>query len=376
MHGMAKLISERFVNLTDPRQEPGKKHPLLNLIFIALTASICGANTWADVERFAKAKRAWFDKYLDSSAGIPSHDTFGRVFARLDTAEFLTALQNWVKSFAGELRGEHVALDGKTLRGSFDRAAEQSALHLLTAYATRSRLCLQQLKVDGKSNEIPAAVELLNLMELAGAVVTLDAMHCQVETAQTIVNREADYVLTVKGNQSNLQDALYQAFTEHEEGVKPLKELRKIVTNEKSHGRKERREYLVAPVPNEEVFMRWPGIRAIGMVFREWEAGEKHGDEVTFFISSLPPNVKRLGKLLRDHWKIESNHYVLDVTFAEDASRIHKGNGPEIAGAFRRMALNILQLDTSVKDNIHGKRVRAGWDESLLDRMYAAISRL
>jgi predicted transposase YbfD/YdcC len=375
MTGPAALVSKTFVNVTDPRVDRGHNHDLLEMIFITLTASICGANGWADVERFAKAKRDWFSRYLKLENGIPSHDTLGRVFSKLDTSEFLTAMHHWVDQFAGSLRGKGIAIDGKVLRGSFDRAANQDPLHTITAFATETRLVLRQMSVDDKSNEIPAVPKLLKLMDLTGAVVTLDAMHCQKETAKSIVAAGADYVLTVKGNQGKLAKRLLELFIEYGEENYRIDGLRHHATVEKSHGREERRDYYTIAVPDEPLFADWDGIKSIGMVYRHREGGVAEHDENTFIISSLPPKVKRLSRLVRDHWKIEnSEHYVLDVTFTEDASRIRVGNSPEISAAFRRMALNILQKDTTVKDSIRGKRLRAGWDDTVLDNIYAGFN--
>jgi predicted transposase YbfD/YdcC len=376
MDGPATLVSKSFVNLTDPRVDRGLNHDLLEMIFITLTASICGANGYADVERFAKAKMDWFRRYIKLENGVPSHDTLGRVFAKLDTGEFLTAMHHWIDQFAGSLREKGVAIDGKVLRGSFDRAAGKSPLHTLTAFATDTRLVLRQMAVEDKSNEIPAVPKLLALMELSGAVITLDAMHCQKATAKAIIDAEADYVLTVKGNQGKLSDRLVELFIEYGEQNDQVDGLRRHVTVEKSHGREERRVYYAIEVPDEPLFADWDGIQSIGMIYRHREGGVSEHDENMFFISSLPPKVKRLSRHIRDHWKIEnSEHYVLDVTFAEDASRIRQGNSPEISAAFRRMALNILQQDTTVKDSIRGKRLRAGWDDSVLDAIYAGFNR-
>lgn len=379
MEGPATLIYNSFENITDPRVDRGSNHDLMEMIFMALTATICGADGWVDVERFAKSKIDWFLRYIELEHGVPSHDTFGRVFSRLDTGEFLAAMHDWVDRFACSLRGAGIAIDGKTLRGSFDHSAGKSALHTITAFATDSKLVLRQLSVDEKSNEIPAVPMLLDLLELSGAVVTLDAMHCQKETAAAIVEAEADYVLTVKKNQETLYRTLLDLFTEYGEQDDNVTGLRKRTTVEKSHGRLERRIYSCIKVPDGEAFKSWAGIRSLGMVYRHREhqhrgqAVEDH-DEVSFFISSLPPKVNALSGYLRDHWKIEnSQHYVLDVTFSEDASRIRKGSAPEISGGFRRMALNILRLDTSLKDSIRGKRLRAGWDETVLDQIYAGF---
>jgi len=375
MDGPATLVYNSFEDLTDPRVNRGLNHDLLEMIFITLTAAICGADGWADVERFAKAKIGWFRRYIRLEHGVPSHDTFGRVFARLDTGEFLAAMHHWVDQFAGALRGKGVAIDGKVLRGSFDKAADQSPLHTITAFATESRLCLRQLSVEDKSNEIPAVPMLLELLELSGAVVTLDAMHCQAETAQAIQNAEADYVLTVKENQKTLYKKLIELFTEYGEADYKVPGLRRHVTVERSHGREERRVYYAIKVPDDPAFARWAGIRSVGMIYRHRESNQDEHDETMFFISSLPPKVRRLSQLIRDHWLIEnSQHHVLDVSFSEDASRIRKGSGPEVSAVFRRMALNILRQDTTLKDSIRGKRLRAGWDESVLDKIYAGFS--
>jgi len=231
------------------------------------------------------------------------------------------------------------------------------------------------MSVDKKSNEIPAVPELLKLLELTGATVTLDALHCQVETAQAILDAGADYVLTVKGNQPTLHDRLSELFIEYGEANYQVKGLRAAVTVDKqSHGRAERRIcYAIGP-PEEEVFSRWPGIRSIGMIYRHSERGEEHHDAVAYFISSREPKVRSLSRLLRDHRKIENGqHYVLDVTFTEDASRIRKDSGPEISAGIRRMALNVLQRDTTMKDSIRGKRLRAGWDSAALDKLFAGF---
>jgi len=381
MVGPAKIVQRHFENVTDPRVDRGGNHDLLEMVFVALTAAICGANGWADVERFAKAKLDWFRQYIDLPHGVPSHDTFGRVFARLDTGEFLSAMHQWVDQFAGSLRGRGIAIDGKTLRGSFDQAAGQSPLHTITAFATDTRLVLRQMSVGEKSNEIPAVPVLLQLLELEGAVVTLDAMHCQTQTAKAIVAAGADYVLSVKQNQPQLHQRLSELFEQYAQDDYQVDGLRKqISAKQRSHGRIEQRACYVIGVPKRDpVFRRWPSLRSIGMIYRHSTTRDKQGElketqEVAFFITSLPPRVRRLNQLLRDHWSIEnSEHYILDVVFTEDASRIRTGTAPEVAAALRRLSLNILQQDTSLKDSIRGKRLRAGWDEAVLEGIYTAF---
>ncbi len=376
MTGPSAAIYKHFENVTDPRVNRGANHSLLEMMFVALTATICGADGWVDVERFGNSKLNWFRRFIDLEQGVPSHDTFGRVFARLDPGEFLSAMHSWVDSFAENLRGCGVAIDGKTLRGSIDRAEGTAALHTITAFATETRTVLRQMSVDDKSNEIPAVPKLLEMIELAGAVVTLDAMHCQTETAQAIADCDATYILTVKGNQPTLFEELLNRFSEYANVDFRVDGLRKHVTVERSHGRRERREYYVKAVArDDELFQRWPDAKSFGMVYRAREAGDDFHQETMFFITNHAPKVKLLSRHLRGHWTIEnSQHWVLDVTFAEDASRIRKGSGPEIAGAFRRMALTILQRDTTIKENIRGKRLRAGWDENALDQIYAAFT--
>jgi len=365
-------VFTHFENLTDPRVERTRRHALPEMMAIALCAAICGAEGWADVERFGNAKREWFARFLKLEHGIPSHDTFGRVFARLDTAEFFTCLQQWLEALRVSFREQAIAIDGKTLRRSFDTASGKSAVHLVSAWASDLRWSLGQVAVDDKSNEITAVPRLLELLELSGAVVTLDAMHCQKETAAAIRAREADYVLTVKRNQPTLYERLSDWFIEA--GNRDYLDVRRHVTVERSHGRKERREYFVAAPPAELLAAgEWVDLKTVGMVFRQRETDGRLQEETTFFISSLPPKVKRLAELVRGHWSIENSlHWSLDVTFTEDQSRLRKGAGPEVAAVFRRLALSVLQQDTSLKSSLRGKRLQAGWNNDVLQTILLA----
>lgn len=369
-------IFDHFETLTDPRLDRNKLHLLQEMVVVALCATICGAEGWADVERFGNNKLPWFRRFLKLENGIPSHDTFGRVFALLDTNEFLECLQAWVQQFQTALQGQGVAIDGKTLRRSFDQATGQSALHVVSAWATDLRVCLGQVAVDEKSNEITAVPRLLQLLELAGAVVTLDAMHCQKETATEIRRQEAHYVLTVKKNQPALYQQLLDLFIEYGEQDYRVRGLRRQTTTERNRGREERREYYVAPAPPawKET---WQDIQTIGMVYRHREDNGVVHEERIFFISSLPPKVRKLARHLRGHWGIENSlHWILDVTFHEDDSRIRKGNGPEIASMFRKLALNILQQDTTLKSSIRGKRLQAGWNNDVLESILAGFNKI
>ena len=364
-------IYEHFENVSDPRVNRGGNYPLLEMVFVALCGAICDCNAWTDVATFGQCKLAWFRKFLPFEEGIPSHDTFTEVFARLDTVEFYAALESWARDIARSLRGETVAFDGKTLRGSFDKAAGKSALHSVSAWACGLRMCMALKSVADKSNEIPAVQQLIDLLDLQGAIVTADAMHCQTETAEKIIAKEADYVLMVKGNQetlqTELQDTIMQAFDEEHP------RMRRHRRCEKNRDRRETREVTVLPVPTDSpVFQRWAGIKTIGSIYRSREITARLEESQEYFISSLPCKVRAIGKHLRSHWSTEnSQHHVLDVTFTEDASRIRRGNGPEVTSVFRRLALNILQRDTSLKGSIRGKRKLCGWDESSFERLLA-----
>lgn len=368
-------IRARFANLADPRVDRTKVHLLSDMVVVALCAAICGANGWADVERFGKSKLDWLLQFLDLPNGIPSHDTFGRVFARLDTSEFLTCLHNWLRSLGLALKEKHVAIDGKTLRRSFDKAAGKSPLHLVSAWASDLRISLGQIAVDQKSNEITAVPQLLALLELTGAVVTLDAMHCQKATTAAIKAKGADYVLTVKDNQPNLHAMIADLFLDYAEREYKVPGMRIHKKTERSHGRNETRIYYVLPAPPAlQASLEWIGVKTIGMVYRCRQVGDKIQEEITHFISSLPPEVKRLARLVRGHWGIENSlHWTLDVTFGEDQSRIRKGASPEIASVFRRLALMMLERDTSEKGSIRGKRLEAGWNTDVLERILSSF---
>jgi predicted transposase YbfD/YdcC len=362
-------LFEHFHDLEDPRSNRGNNHSLFEMVVISVVATACGANYWTDVERFGNSKFDWFQKYLELENGIPSHDTFSRVFARLESDNFLSCLQNWIHSLDLDMTGQAVAIDGKTLRHSFDNATGNASLHVVNAWACGLRLCLGQIAVSDKSNEITAVPKLLEFLDLKGAVVTLDAMHCQTETVAAIQKQGADYVLTVKRNQLTLFNTLDDLFLKQDVPI------RRHTTKDKGHNREEIREYSVAPVP-EHLKSKWKGIQSVGMVFRtvtDLTSGETT-EELAYFISSLPPKVRALSKYVRGHWQVETTlHWSLDVTFAEDTSRIRKGNGPEITSIFRRLALTLLQQDETINDNIRGKRLRAGWDDDVLDRFFAGF---
>lgn len=364
-----------FEDLTDPRVERTRVHDLFELIVVALCGTIAGADTWADIERFGKDRIAWLRTFLRLEGGIPSHDTFGRVFAMLDPAELVACIQRWLDEVGREI-GKHIAIDGKTLRGSGDKAAGRNPLHLVSAWASEARLTLGQVAVDSKSNEITAIPLLLELLDLKGATVTIDAMGCQKEIADKIVSAGGDYVLALKGNHENLQAAVDATFTTALEASLRPTGMARHVTTETNRGRQERREYTVLPAPASLPGLAdWKGLVTLVMVLRITRVDGQQKGEVSYYLSSLPPKVKTLAKAIRQHWSIESRlHWVLDVTFSEDASRIRKQHAPQTSAMLRRLAVSILSADTSLKDNIRGKRYRACLNTNTLERILLSFA--
>lgn len=352
-----------FVDLDDPRADRGNNHLLIDMVGLVLCGTICGADTWADIERFCKSHQAWFEQFLELPHGIPSHDTMGRVFSLLDTEQLQQCLAAWVEHLQFCLEGQTVAIDGKTLRGSHDKSTGLKPLHVVNVWANQVKFCLGQISVSEKSNEIPAVQELLEILNLKGAVVTADAMHCQTKTAKKIIDAQADYLLQVKNNQPKLMQTIADVFVEHEADSFSAKNVRCCTTTERNRGREETRTCMVCPAPTA-LRKKWAGLKTIGRIDRKRILSNGTEQfETSYFISSLAPRVRQHARHIREHWSIENTlHHTLDVTFAEDSSRIRKGNGPEIISVFRRLALSILKADTTIKDNVRGKRLMAGWN--------------
>lgn len=365
-----------FENLTDPRVKRTRAHELFDVVVVAICGTIAGSDSWLDVERFGKNRLAWLRTFLKLENGIPSHDTFGRVFALLDPAGLVACIQLWLEEIGREI-GRHVAIDGKTLRGSFDTAAGRNPLHLVSAWASEARLTLGQIAVDSKSNEITAIPLLLELLDLKGATVTIDAMGCQKEIAEKIVEREGDYLLALKDNHPKLHEAVAEEFLEALDADSPPAGMRKHTTVEINRGREERREYFAMPAPASlPGFAGWAGLATLVMVVRITKIGEVETGEVSYFLSSLPAKVRNLAKLIRAHWSIENQlHWVLDVTFTEDASRIRKQSAPQTSAMLRRLAVSILSSDTSLKDSLRGKRYRACLSTDVLERFLLGFAR-
>jgi predicted transposase YbfD/YdcC len=369
-------LTRHFEEMTDPRVMRTRLHLLCDVITIAILATICGADFWEDLPRFGNAKIKWLKKYLKLPNGIPCADTFRRVFSRLDPDEFMKRMQDWVSQFREVTNEPLVDIDGQTLRGSgFDGCR---ALHLVRAWASENNLVLGQVACEEKSNEITAIPKLLKLIEIHGAIVTIDAMGCQTEIAKSIRERGADYVLPVKGNQPTLEAAIEAAFVKEMERECDGKRtaFRHLRTFEIQSGREEERHYYIMPVPKGMPQAdRWKDLKTIGMVIRRQVVNDVTVEHVQYYISSLTSTVKRFARAVRGHWSIENKlHWMLDVSFAQDASTTRKGHAPEVASMLRQLALMILQHHPDLKGSLKGKRKIAGWNNEVLEQVLSRFS--
>ncbi len=363
-----------FAELQDPRIDRTKQHKLLDVVFIAVCALLCGANDFVGMEKFGKAKKDWLKKYLELPNGIPSHDTFGRVVQALDPQGFVNCFRNWVTAFADTEAGRQICIDGKTARASLDRTAGQHALHVVTAYARANGLVLGQIAVDDKSNEITAIPQLLEMLELSGAVVTIDAMGCQAEIVAQIREKDGDYIVAVKRNQEHLEQDVVQAFAAADERRERKRKCGEPDVHEDhcgGHGRKEYRLCEVLPVPkNLRHADKWVDAKSICRVTRTYEDRGEDKSEVRYFLSSLPPKAKKLAQGVRGHWAIENGlHWVLDMTFAEDRNRARLGHAQENLALLRRWALSVLRQDASMTGSVEKKRLQAAWNVANLEKL-------
>jgi predicted transposase YbfD/YdcC len=366
-------IQEHFGGLSDPRVEGRCDHKLIDMICTALAAVLCGANGWNEIETFGKEKEAWLRRYLELPHGIPSHDTFGRVFSLLDAEAFEKHFASWVEHVFQRTRGQVVAVDGKTVRRSHNRTVGKDAIHMIGAWASANRLVLGVRQVEDTSNEIPAIPELLRLLDLMGCVVTIDAIGCQKEIAQAILDRKADYVLAVKENQGHLYDDIRDWFAyAHQMAFQDMPHSYRQTVN-KTSGRIEIRRCWAIADPRAFEYIRhhqgWPGLQTIVMIHNERRVGGHSQTDIRYYISSLSPDAQHLLDCARQHWTIENTcHWTLDVVFREDDSRIRTGHAPRNFALLRRFALNLLKQDAA-KGSVKQKRFRAALNDHYLAQL-------
>ena len=361
-------ISKYFSKLSDPRRY-NKRHKLIDIVTISICAVICNADSFEHIAEYGRAKHDWLKSFLELPHGIPSSDTFERVFTMIDPGEFKTCFSDWIKAICQLTNGEVIAIDGKTLRRSHDKSQEISPIHMVSAWACANGLVVGQIKTDEKSNEITAIPELLKQLEIKGCIVTIDAMGCQKEIAKAIVKKGADYVFSLKGNQSNLHDDVKLFFKGQDRQL-----LDHYETVDGEHGKIEIRNYWTSS-DIEWLFGRekWKNLTTICMVERERQFENKTEKEVSYYISSVGSGAKTVASAIRNHWRIENSlHWVLDMTFREDESRIRNKNASQNFAVLRHIALNMIKKETSLKKSIKSKRLRAGWDNDYLIKVLAA----
>jgi predicted transposase YbfD/YdcC len=374
-----EAIEEHFSKVSDPRKERTKDHKLIDIIAIAICAIICGAEGWTDMENYGNSKELWLKTFLELANGIPSHDTFGRVFGKIDGQQFQLAFWEWVWAVNDIVQGQIVNIDGKCLRGSDDKRLGKRAIYMVSARAAENEIVLGQRKVDEKSNEITAIPELLKMLDVSGCIVTIDAMGTQTAIAKTIQEADADYVLSVKENQGHLFEDISVLFgVDREQNFKYASLGYDKIVN-KGHGRIEIRECWSTSNPEYLNLIRntknWAGLKSIAVVVSTRIIDGKESQDTRYYISSLDSDAKRISQIVRKHWSIENQlHWVLDVALNEDRSRVRKDHAPENLAVLRHIALNLLKQEKTAKGGIHAKQLQAAWhDEYLLKILALAI---
>jgi len=360
----SSVLLDHLAVLPDPRTKRSPQHKLIDIVALTICGVLGGADNWVDIALFGQAKEAWFRRFLELPHGIPSHDTFGRVFARLDPNAFEAVFRRWVSHVQQTITGV-VSIDGKSLRGSKDRSQGQEAIHLVSAWASTNRIVLGQVQTDQKSNEITAIPELLAALSLRGCIVTMDAMGCQKAIAGQIRDQQGDYVLSLKANHGNLHDevrALFEICRRNDFAHRPH---RYYETLDKDHGRIEIRRHWVIEVPKYLYpdTAEWRDLTALGLVERERHIGDQVSVECHHYLLSFHPSGERFAEAVREHWGIENRlHWMMDVGFHEDASQVRRDHGPANLARVRRIAQTLLQQDCSTKASMRSKRHVAGWD--------------
>jgi len=368
-------IKKHFRPLPDPRVVGRTKHLLIDIIVMAICGVIANCDDWPDIAQFAREREGWFRRFLKLPDGVPSHDTFERVFAALDPRALERCCLAWLHDIARLVGVDHIAIDGKTLRGSAN--SELGALHLVSAWASKAQLSLGSVAVDGKSNEITAIPQLLQLLDLEGALVTIDAIGCQKAIARKIVDGGGDYVLVVKGNQENLLADIQETITQALEGELPSRVVHEHTSKDQGHGRTEERSCVVVEhVDNIRGHTKWKKLTTVGMCRRDRAIDGTTTSEVCYFIGSRRMGARRYAQTLRSHWGIENNlHWQLDVSFREDESRIENRHGAANFALFRKLALSLLKQNPR-KDSLARKRKAAALDPDFLAEILAGPAKL
>jgi len=357
-----------FAELPDPRRSQGRRHKLMDILAIALCAVLCGADDFTEIEEFGETREAWLRQFLELPHGIPSHDTFGRVFAALDPRAFGRCFMSWVRGVAHLSEGAVVAVDGKAVRRSYDAARDCPAIKLVSAWARENRLSLGQVKVADGSNEITAVPELLRSLAVEGCVVTTDALNCQKEIAAEVRRRGADYVLALKGNHGSLYERVEGFLSSAREGRTHGFQLGEHRTVEKEHGRIEERRFWQVSAPEDLTASgEWVDLASVGMCEALRELDGEVSRHRRYYLSSLPVEAGKFAEAVRGHWAVENTcHWVLDVVFREDGSRVRAGQAAENFALLRRIVNNLLQQERSVKRGVKAKRLKAALDENYL----------
>lgn len=361
-----------FDEVKDPRVERTRRHNLTDIIVIAILAAISGADDWPEIVAYGRTHDKWLVQLLGLRHGIPSQSTFQRVFGALDPDAFHRAFLAWTATLVESLGGKHVAIDGKTMRRSFTTAEKKDPRHIISAWVTDNHVVFGQVATDDKSNEITAIPKLLKMLDLTDATVSIDAMGCQKKIVKEILEGKGHYVLAVKDNQPTLARDVEDAFATAQIAQEELPSEWRFETSEKGHGRRELRRTTVLDVKDRlsDKQQDWSGLRSIILIESERSTGEKTSTESRYYISSLEPDAELLARRIRAHWAIENElHWTLDMAFDEDHSRIRCNNGADNFALLRKIALNLIKAEKSIKQGVRGKRKRAGWDDAYLLRV-------
>jgi len=368
-------LETHFHDLTDPRAEHSIEHRLIDIVMITICAVICGADNWVDIENYGHAKIEWLKQFLELPHGIPSHDTLMRVFARLQPEQLQQCFLNWIQAVSQITQGQVIALDGKSLRSARERGRSRGAIHMVSAWATENRLVLGQTKVAAKSNEITAIPQLLKMLTIKGCLVSIDAMGCQKEIAQTIIEQQGDYVLALKANQKNLYEDVVELFKSARRKDWQNIEHQYYQTINKGHGRIEIRRYWTMGLTEYLLEAeQWKGLQSIGLVESQRRVNNQTTLEHRYYLLSIQSDAKRFAQAVRSHWGIENQlHWVLDVGLSEDFVKGCEGHSAENLAVVRHLALNLLTHENTAKGGVLAKRKQAGWDNNYLSLVLSSL---